>query len=83
MRMTSSRGRSLENVFSMLVTKSGDLWFGGQQGALCSPAANSHKTGAAAMHQLGIKHAGLSHRYAGRYLRMTDVHGNAQRDLLV
>ncbi|NOY00107.1 MAG: DUF1501 domain-containing protein, partial [Verrucomicrobia bacterium] len=37
---------------------------------------------ATVMHQLGIDHENLTYRYAGRDVRLTDVHGNVLKDIL-
>ena len=37
---------------------------------------------ATVLHQLGIDHRKLTYRYAGRDVRLTDVHGNVLHDLL-
>ena len=34
------------------------------------------------LHQLGINHEDLTYRYAGRDVRLTDVHGNVWKDLV-
>jgi hypothetical protein len=38
---------------------------------------------ATVLHQLGLDHELLTYRYAGRDVRLTDVHGNVLHDLLV
>lgn len=35
------------------------------------------------LNQLGLNHERLSYKYQGRYFRLTDVHGNVRRELLV
>ena len=37
---------------------------------------------ATVLHQLGINHENLTYRYAGRDVRLTDVHGRVLRDIL-
>ncbi len=37
---------------------------------------------ATVLHQLGIDHEDLTYRYAGRDVRLTDVHGNVLKDIL-
>ena len=37
---------------------------------------------ATVLHQLGLDHEALTYRYAGRDVRLTDVHGNVLRDVL-
>lgn len=37
---------------------------------------------ATALHQLGLNHEKLTYRYAGRDVRLTDVHGNVLHDIL-
>ncbi|MCA9216214.1 MAG: DUF1501 domain-containing protein [Planctomycetales bacterium] len=37
---------------------------------------------ATVLHQLGIDHERLTHRYSGRDVRLTDVHGNVLHDIL-
>ena len=37
---------------------------------------------ATVLHQLGIDHEDFTYRYAGRDVRLTDVHGNVLRDIL-
>ncbi|MFK5923820.1 MAG: DUF1501 domain-containing protein [Verrucomicrobiota bacterium] len=37
---------------------------------------------ATVLHQLGINHENLTYRYAGRDVRLTDVHGNVLKDIL-
>ena len=41
-----------------------------------------HDLQATILHQLGIHHERLTHRYQGRYFRLTDVHGNVVKDVL-
>ncbi len=38
---------------------------------------------ATVLHQLGIDHENLTYRYAGRDVRLTDVHGNVLHDIIV
>lgn len=50
-----------------------------------SPAENPvhvHDLQATILHQLGINHERLTHRYQGRYFRLTDVHGNVVEQIL-
>ena len=35
------------------------------------------------LHQLGVDHEELTYRYGGRDFRLTDVHGNVLREILV
>jgi arylsulfatase A-like enzyme len=42
-----------------------------------------HDFQATLLHLLGIDHERLTYRFQGRYYRLTDVHGNVVRDLLV
>ena len=37
---------------------------------------------ATVLHQLGLRHRDLTHRYGGRDFRLTDVHGRVLRDIL-
>lgn len=37
---------------------------------------------ATVLHQFGVDHEELTYRYSGRDFRLTDVHGNAIRDIL-
>jgi hypothetical protein len=37
---------------------------------------------ATVLHQLGINHEKLTYRYAGRDVRLTDVHGHVLHDVL-
>lgn len=37
---------------------------------------------ATVLHQMGLDHEALTYRYAGRDVRLTDVHGNVLRDIL-
>ncbi len=37
---------------------------------------------ATVLHQLGLNHEKLTYRYAGRDVRLTDVHGNVLRDII-
>ena len=41
-----------------------------------------HDLQATILHQLGINHERLTHRYQGRYFRLTDVHGNVVEQIL-
>ncbi|MDC0308966.1 DUF1501 domain-containing protein [bacterium] len=41
-----------------------------------------HDLQATILHQLGINHERLTHRYQGRYFRLTDVHGNVVEKIL-
>ncbi len=41
-----------------------------------------HDFHATVLHLLGIDHEKLTHRFQGRYYRLTDVHGKVERDLL-
>ena len=41
-----------------------------------------HDLHATMLHCLGFDHQRLTHRYAGRDFRLTDVHGNVVRELL-
>jgi hypothetical protein len=41
-----------------------------------------HDLQATIMHLMGVDHARLTFRFAGRYFRLTDVHGNVARKLL-
>ena len=34
------------------------------------------------MHLMGVDHTKLTFRFAGRYFRLTDVHGNVAKKLL-
>jgi len=34
------------------------------------------------LHQLGIDHEDLTYRYAGRDVRLTDVHGHVLHDII-
>ena len=42
-----------------------------------------HDMNATMLHQLGIDHTRLTHRYQGRDFRLTDVHGEVLKDILV
>ena len=42
-----------------------------------------HDLQATILHQLGINHERLTYRYQGRYFRLTDVHGNVVKDILI
>ena len=42
-----------------------------------------HDLHAALLNQLGVDHARLTYRYAGRDFRLTDVYGEVVKDLLV
>ena len=42
-----------------------------------------HDLHATILHQLGFDHTKLTYRYSGRDFRLTDVHGNVVRDILV
>lgn len=44
---------------------------------------NVYDLWATVLHQLGINHERLTYRYAGRDVRLTDVHGNVLNDILV
>ena len=37
---------------------------------------------ATVLHQIGLDHVNLTYRYAGRDVRLTDVHGNVLHDIL-
>lgn len=37
---------------------------------------------ATVLHQLGLDHEKLTYLYAGRNVRLTDVHGNVWKDLV-
>jgi hypothetical protein len=37
---------------------------------------------ATVLHLMGIDHEQLTHRFSGRDLRLTDVHGNVLRDVI-
>ncbi len=41
-----------------------------------------HDFHATLLYLLGIDHENLTHRYQGRYFRLTDVHGNVQKGML-
>ena len=41
-----------------------------------------HDLHATILHCLGIDHTKLTFKFQGRHFRLTDVHGNVQRDLL-
>jgi Protein of unknown function (DUF1501) len=41
-----------------------------------------HDLHATILHLLGFDHTRLTHRYAGRDFRLTDVHGEVVRDIL-
>jgi hypothetical protein len=41
-----------------------------------------HDLNATILHQLGLDHTRLTHRYQGRDFRLTDVHGNVVREIL-
>ena len=41
-----------------------------------------HDLHATVLHQLGIDHERLTHRYQGRDYRLTDVHGKLIREIL-
>ena len=41
-----------------------------------------HDLQATVLHQLGINHERLTHRYQGRYFRLTDVHGKVVEQIL-
>ena len=41
-----------------------------------------HDLQATILHQLGINHERLTHRYQGRYFRLTDVHGSVVEQIL-
>ncbi|MFN3325645.1 MAG: DUF1501 domain-containing protein [Bryobacteraceae bacterium] len=45
--------------------------------------ASIHDLHATILHQLGIDHERLTYRYAGRDFRLTDVHGNVIREILI
>ena len=42
-----------------------------------------HDLNATILHQLGLNHEDLTYEFQGRDFRLTDVHGNVMRDLLV
>src|SRR5713101_2422618 len=42
-----------------------------------------HDLHATILHCLGVDHTKLTYKFQGRHFRLTDVHGNVQRDLLV
>ncbi len=42
-----------------------------------------HDLNATILHQLGINHERLTYRHQGRDFRLTDVHGEVVRDLVV
>ncbi len=42
-----------------------------------------HDFHATLLHQLGIDHEQLTHKYQGRHFRLTDVHGHVVKDILV
>ena len=42
-----------------------------------------HDFQATLLHLLGMDHEKLTFRFQGRYFRLTDVHGNVVRDLLL
>ena len=42
-----------------------------------------HDMNATMLHQLGVDHTKLTHRYQGRDFRLTDVHGDVVEDILV
>ena len=42
-----------------------------------------HDLHATLLNQLGMDHTKLTYRYAGRDFRLTDVHGEVVRDILV
>jgi Protein of unknown function (DUF1501) len=42
-----------------------------------------HDYHATILHLMGIDHTRLTYRYAGRDFRLTDVHGEVARDILV
>lgn len=44
---------------------------------------NVYDLWATVLYQLGINHERLTYRYAGRDVRLTDVHGNVLKDILV
>jgi hypothetical protein len=41
-----------------------------------------HDLQATILHLMGVDHTRLTFRFAGRYFRLTDVHGNVARKLL-
>lgn len=49
--------------------------------AIESPC-NIYDLWAIVLYQLGIDHERLTYRYAGRDVRLTDVHGNVLHDIL-
>jgi hypothetical protein len=49
----------------------------------CTPGAvHVHDFHATILHQRGIDHSRLTHRFQGRQFRLTDVHGHVVKDLL-
>ena len=42
-----------------------------------------HDLHATILHQLGLNHEKLTYRYAGRDFRLTDVHGQVVREILL
>lgn len=42
-----------------------------------------HDFQATLLHLLGVDHEKLTFRFQGRYFRLTDVHGNVVRDVLL
>jgi hypothetical protein len=42
-----------------------------------------HDLHATILHLLGMDHTKLTYRYSGRDMRLTDVYGNVQKELLV
>ena len=41
-----------------------------------------HDLNATLLHQMGIDHTRLTHRFQGRDYRLTDVHGNVVQDII-
>jgi hypothetical protein len=41
-----------------------------------------HDLQASTLHLMGVDHTRLTYRFAGRYFRLTDVHGNVAKKLL-
>ena len=41
-----------------------------------------HDFHATILHLMGIDHERLTHKYQGRYFRLTDVHGHVVKDIL-
>ena len=47
------------------------------------PKVHVHDFHATILHLLGLDHTKLTYRHGGRDYRLTDVHGNVVRELLV